>query len=397
MKDTEKQANDTAQSITILGGIADLLLGVLKIVVGSASASAALVADGIHSLSDLVTDVLVIVVLKISRHGPDQNHPWGHGRFETLATVILGTLLMAIGGVLAYESLIRLGDEQTQTPHWLALAVAALSLVVKEGFFQVSYQIGKRLNSQLLIANAWHSRTDALSSVVVFIGVAGSIWGLYWLDAVAAILVAGLLAKIGYSMAAEAVNELVDTALPPEEVAEFKKEICAIDGILNVHSLKTRKMASHTLLEMHLQVTPLLSASEGHYLGDQAVAALREKHPELRHIVFHIDTYNDEAEHKHAQQSPMTQLPSRAEIWRQLEAELLVLAPNLRPCLQMNLTYGKQVNIDLLLTPEVFISKEELDQLSQAITTQLKSAKNADWFGSLRLWQGLAALQNDTL
>ena len=171
---------DTAQlkaanKVTIIGALIDTLLGLLKIGVGLVSHSSALIADGIHSLSDLFTDLIVIVILRISHKGPDENHPWGHGYFETVGTALLGSILIAVAGAMAYDSTLNLlSNETLPIPEWPALAAALLSIILKEWIYQYTVRIGRKIGSDLLIANAWHSRTDAISSVVVFIGVC---WG----------------------------------------------------------------------------------------------------------------------------------------------------------------------------------------------------------------------------
>ena len=198
---------------------------------------------------------MVIAVLRLSHQAPDRNHPYGHGRFETVGTVALGVILIGVGALMAYETLVILFNaEHPPTPSWPALLVAALSVIGKEWIFQYTYRVGKQLKSDLIIANAWHSRTDAFSSVVVCVAVAGSLLGIWWLDGVAAIIVALFVGKIGWDLVARSVTELVDTALPEERVKELRETILSVAGIRSVHSFKSRQMGNQSLLEMHLQV-----------------------------------------------------------------------------------------------------------------------------------------------
>lgn len=295
MQDNLDSRRKEAERVTLIGSAVDLFLGVIKIAIGFLANSAALIADGVHSLSDLATDFMVIGILRISHQEPDKDHPWGHGRFETVGTTALGVILIGVGGVMAYELISTLfSGEEVPVPTWPALVVAGISILSKEWIFRYSLAIGKRLKSDLLIANAWHSRTDALSSIVVFIALVGAMLGWTWLDAVAAVAVAGLVANIGWGLVKKSLTELVDTALPEEQAVEFRAVVSEVEGIISVHDFKSRPMGSQIILEMHLQVAPHLSASEGHYLGDQAVCALTAAFPEISQVIFHIDTYNDE-------------------------------------------------------------------------------------------------------
>lgn len=285
-----------AERITLIGAIVDAVLGFSKIIVGMLAHSSALIADGIHSLSDLVTDAFVIVMLRISNQPADKEHPWGHGRFETLGTVILGSILIAVAGAMAFDSVKGLIQiENPALPEWPALVVAGLSILAKEAIYRYTMVIAERLNSELLKANAWHSRTDALSSIVVFIGVAGAMTGLIWLDALAAVLVAVIVAKIGWELMWSSLKQLVDTALPEEDVIKLTQTIMSIEGIVDVHSFKTRRMGSESVLELHIQVASHISASEGHFLGEKAMSELKKAHDHIGHVIFHIDTYDDEA------------------------------------------------------------------------------------------------------
>lgn len=307
-----------AEHVTLIGSAIDLLLGIVKIVIGVFAHSSALIADGVHSISDLLTDIIVIVVLRLSHQAPDRDHPWGHGRFETVATVALGVVLIGVGAFMAYESIENLMAGTTELPTWPALVAAAISIGCKEWIFRYTLHVGEKLKSDLLIANAWHSRTDALSSVIVCVAVIGAMFGVIWLDAVAAVLVAIMVAKVGWDLISRSVTELVDTALPEEQIKALRETVLEIDGIVSVHSFKSRQMGSQSLLEMHLQVAPRISASEGHYLGDIAVERLKSRFDNLLYIIFHIDTYNDQRYPDDA----LTQMPSRAEI-RQLLDEAL--------------------------------------------------------------------------
>ena len=371
----ELSQQQAAERVTLIGAVLDFILGIAKIVVGILSHSSALVVDGVHSLSDLITDGLVVVVLRISHKGPDEDHPWGHGRFETMGTVVLGCALIAVAGAMAYESIkLLFTDELPLTPEWHALIIAFLSILSKEWIFRYTLRIGQAIKSDLIIANAWHSRTDALSSIVVLVGVGGAMVGIWWLDALAALVVSAIVGKIGWEMTWDSIKELVDTALPEELVDQYRTEVMKVDGIINVHSFKSRKMAGQSQLEMHIQVPPTLSASEGHYIGDTAVCRLQSKFEDIGHIIFHIDTYDDE------QESVCKTLPLRSEIEPLLEAAIAQHLPDVSPC-RITLHYNDRVDIEVYF--------DNLNVPPASLAEHLRKAINSpDWLSNIRIWTG---------
>lgn len=388
MQEQLDERRKAAEKVTLIGSVVDLLLGVAKIVVGFFANSAALIADGVHSLSDLATDFLVIVVLRISHQAPDKNHPYGHGRFETVGTVALGVILIAVGATLAFELASKLFEGPAEAlPTWPALFVAGLSIISKEWIFRYSLKIGKELKSDLLIANAWHSRTDALSSVVVFVALIGAMLGVWWLDAVAAIAVAALIGKIGWDLVIKSLTELVDTALPEERVKELRAAVMEVEGIISVHGFKTRAMGNQAILEMHLQVASNLSASEGHYLGDQVVCVLQSRFDDIGHVIFHIDTYDDQPFHD--QSCPI--MPTRAEIRTLVDQALGNLTDQPKPY-EMSLYYRpNSVDVELKLSQELSAQLDDQsishEQLYQSLNEGLTKT---GWFRNLKVWHPAA-------
>lgn len=357
-----------ANKVTAIGAAVDAILGLLKIVFGTLSHSAALIADGIHSLSDLFTDLLVIIILKISGKGPDQEHPWGHGHFETVGTAILGSILIAVAGAMVYDSTLNLINNQTlQIPEWPALAVALLSIILKEWIYRYTLKIGQQIGSDLLIANAWHSRTDALSSIVVFIGVAGAMSGISWLDSAAAIAVAIMVAKIGWDLSWNSFQELVGTALPEDKLQLYKAQIMAVDGVISVHSFKSRAMGNKSLLEMHIQVAPYISASEGHLIGDTACAKLYAS-DDVGHIIYHIDTYDDEAIEAKPQHYL---LPLRNEIEPLIKGYLHRLSRDVEIDRLYIHYQNNQVELDILLSNHSKQVLERLNLNAESLTSEI--------------------------
>jgi len=304
------------RKVTLVGAVVDLLLGVAKVVVGVTAGSQALVADGIHSFSDLATDFLVLFAAKHAHREADTEHPYGHGRIETVATVVLGVALVLVAIGIGYDSVRRLLDQDLlMHPGWLALVVAAISVLSKEAIYHYTARAARRLRSKMLLANAWHSRSDAISSIIVVIGVLGSMAGYVYLDAVAAIAVGLMIVKIGWDLLWKSLQELIDSALDPEQVEAIRKTIVAVDGVRACHMLRTRHSGSDALVDVHILVDPALSVSEGHQIGEAVRWGLIKTVEEVSDVTVHIDPEDDELA------SSCAGLPLRDEILRRLERE----------------------------------------------------------------------------
>ncbi len=301
------------RKVTVVGGVLDFLLGVAKIFVGLINHSQALVVDGVHSLSDLATDFMVVFAAKHASAKADDDHPYGHGRFETVATVALGVALVGVGAGLGYDAANRLfHPERLLVPGWLSLLVATISIVSKEAIYHYTMRAAKRLRSNLLRANAWHSRSDAISSIIVVIGIAGAMAGLNYLDAIAAVGVAFMIAKIGWDLAWHAVRELVDTALDSERVAAIRETIESVTGVRDLHLLRTRRMGADALVDVHIQVDPRLSVSEGHQVSEAVRYRVIKEIDEVADVMVHIDPEDDE------NSQPCSHLPLRKELMTRL-------------------------------------------------------------------------------
>ena len=299
------------KKITLIGSVIDFLLGVVKIIVGYVGSSQALIADGIHSLSDLVTDFFVLYAAKHGSRDADEDHPYGHGRIETLFTVALGVALIAVAGGIAYDAINRLYEpDRLMHPGWLALLVAVVSIISKEIIYQYTMKVAIKLKSKLLKANAWHSRSDAISSVIVVIGVIGSMAGYNYLDALAAVGVALMIIKIGWDLVWESAQELVDTAIEPEKIEEIKAIISSIKDVKALHMLRTRRMGHSALVDVHVQVAPYISVSEGHQISEKVRLALIGSIDEVTDVMVHIDPEDDE------DITPCCSLPLRDEVMR---------------------------------------------------------------------------------
>lgn len=307
--------------VTLVGSVVDLFLGVIKIIVGWLAQSQALIADGIHSFSDLATDFVVIYAARHASREADAEHPYGHGRFETVATVGLGVSLVAVAVGLSIDAVIRMfNPNKLFHPGYWALVVAGVSIVGKEIIYHYSMRIARKYKSRMLKANAWHSRSDSISSLIVLVGVAGSMAGLEYLDAVAAIGVGYMIARIGWELVWHSIKELVDTALEPERREVIRKAILSVDGVYAMHVLRTRRMGAEALVDVHIQVDPYLSVSEAHYVSERVRKKLISDVDEVFDVMVHIDPENDEKFPLNLKLPPRTELmESLQKAWAHIE------------------------------------------------------------------------------
>jgi len=316
-------AQTEAVRITLIGMALDLALGLGKIVGGIMSASFALVADGVHSLTDAVTDIFVLVIARTAYAAPDRGHPYGHGRFEAVGTIVMGIVFFITAAVLLYDASQRLAAvDELVVPGLFGAIIAAISIASKEWIYRFTLATAERLNSSLLRANAWHSRSDALSSIAVLIGIVGGQFGVVWLDTLAAMFVALLIAKIGWDLCSESIRELVDTALPDQRRSEFEDCLKATPGVKGLTDLRSRLSGGKAIVEVHLVVDPRISVSEGHQIGASASARLRENFTDVGEVIPHIDPQGN-PDHDHPLDG--TAVPSRNEVeeiistrWREM-------------------------------------------------------------------------------
>lgn len=267
---------------------------VAQIAIGLLAHAQSLVADGFHSLSDLVADLMVLLANYHSRHPADESHPYGHHRIETAASLALGLLLAVTGAAILWSAGVRLQHlEELPQVAPLAMWTALASLAAKEGLFRYMLGIAEKLRSPMLVANAWHARSDAASSLVVAVGLGGSLLGYRFLDPVAAIIVGFMILRMGLKFTYEAMRELVDTALSDEEVERIRATLRSTSGVLGLHELRTRRMAHQVLADAHIQVDARISVSEGHRIAEMARRRVLAEHPEVLDVLVHVDAEED--------------------------------------------------------------------------------------------------------
>ncbi|MEB0140588.1 MULTISPECIES: cation diffusion facilitator family transporter [unclassified Undibacterium] len=269
----------------------NLVLTVAQICAGIFSKSQGLIADGVHSLSDLVADFVVLFANRHSQKDADTEHPYGHHRFETGASLALGLLLLAVGCGMLWAAFKKLEAPETIAQvHVLALWVAGVALVAKELLFRYMLAVAEKVKSSMLVANAWHARSDAASSLVVALGIIGNLAGYPLLDPIAAAIVGFMVAKMGWQFGWDALNDLMDRAADEEEVAAIRATLAQTPGVIDVHDVNTRKMGDMIVVDAHIEVNALITVEAGH---DIAVAArLRVmQHHRVLNLMTHIDPW----------------------------------------------------------------------------------------------------------
>ncbi|MDE6495133.1 MAG: cation diffusion facilitator family transporter [Duncaniella sp.] len=282
--------------VTLVGSAVNALLIIVKFVAGIAGRSSAMIADAIHSLSDFATDIVVLVFVRLAGRPKDSNHTYGHGKFETLATLIIGVALAAVGAGVLINGINLVIDSvngrELPRPTMLALAVAVLSILLKEGTYRYTVSKGKRLESQSVVANAWHHRSDAVSSIGTLIGIAGAMFlGEKWriLDPLAAIVVSFFIIKVGWAISRPCIDELLEKSLPKETVGEIARIITSVDGICELHNLRTRRIGNNIAIEAHVRMDGDMTLKEAHALATEAEKRLKGRFGQSTHIGLHME------------------------------------------------------------------------------------------------------------
>lgn len=287
---------DEIAKVTLAGSVVNLLLVGLKAVAGVAGHSAAMVSDAVHSLSDFVTDIVVLVFVRVSARPQDEGHDYGHGKFETLATLLIGLALAgaAVGIVVSGATKLAhwLQGEDLPSPGKIALWAALASIIVKELLFQYTRIKGRKLNSPALEANAWHHRSDALSSIGAAIGIGGAIiLGERWtvLDPLASIVVGAMLVKVAWDLLGPSFGELTESSLPADTEREMLQLISEVEGVEDPHNLRTRRIGSHIAAEVHIRLDGRQTLESAHEKASQVERRFKERFGKESHIIIHME------------------------------------------------------------------------------------------------------------
>lgn len=301
-----KRSDREAVRVTRLGLAVNLLLTVLKAAVGFLANSAAMVSDAGHSFSDLFSDIVTLWAVTFSRYPQDQSHPYGHGRFETLATLFVSIMLVGTGISVAYHGLFHL--DSRVVPGRLAIWMALFSILIKEALFQYSARVGRRQKNRLLLANAWHHRTDAISSIVALIGIAGATVGYPIMDPIAGIVVSGWIIKTGITIGYDAIKELADTRIEKEFLASVKNILDQTKGVVHYHEVRARRMGPHVLIDLHIEVPQKLSVSASHQIAERVRRIVLQEIPQVNEVLIHVDAEKDTNEDKHKLMRPHSEI-----------------------------------------------------------------------------------------
>lgn len=282
--------------VTLIGSVGNVALLTFKFIAGIVGNSSAMIADAVHSLSDFITDLIVLIFVKISAKPQDESHDYGHGKFETIATFVIGLALIAAATGIIVSGCLKLTSwlqgEQLEAPGWLALWAALISIVVKELLYRYTAFVGQRLNSQAVIANAWHHRSDALSSIGTTIGIGGAILlGQRWtvLDPLASIVVGALLIKVAVELLKTSIGELTECSLPEETESEIENIVKSFPGVYEPHNLRTRKIGNHIAIEMHIRMDGALSLHEAHEQASAIEHSLKQRFGAETHVTIHME------------------------------------------------------------------------------------------------------------
>lgn len=286
----------------------NVVLTTAQIVIGIFARSQALIADGIHSLSDIVSDFVVLAAARGSARAPDADHPYGHNRYENAASLFLGAILLVVGAGMLWRGIERLlHPEEIPEVHAIALGVAVLVLVCKEGLFRYMLRAAQRVRSAMLVANAWHARSDALSSLVVACGILGNLAGYRLLDPLAAALVGLMIGRTGWKFGWNALQDLIDRGVDDATMVTIRQHLLDTPGVRAIDMLRTRRMGDEIVVDVHVLVDARLSVSEGHYIAEQARAAVMNV-PQILDVLVHVDPESD------TKGTALQQWPARAAV-----------------------------------------------------------------------------------
>jgi cation diffusion facilitator family transporter len=286
--------NNPGVRIIAIGALANLVLAALKIAGGIFGRSTAMLADGIHSLSDLLTDGVVLFTHKIGQLPADENHPYGHGRAETIGATLVGAVIIIAGFGLAYESWKIISSGAFRTPLVSAAVAAVFSIIINEVLFRYTRTVGEEINSPSIVANAWHHRSDAISSVAALVGIGGAMAGYPIMDPIAAILVSIMILKVGYDISFRGLSDLMDTALNEAETRRIETMINNLPGVIQTHNLRTRRIGGEVFMDVHILVDHEASVTEGHHIAENVRRELIRAMDNVQDVLVHVDTEDDD-------------------------------------------------------------------------------------------------------
>lgn len=362
--------------VTLTGAAVNACLASLQILFGIVGKSQALLADGIHTLSDLSSDLVILFASGSAARAADEDHPYGHGRIETVASVLLGAMLVLVGLGIGFRGVESILDPVQQDPEAITLLFACLAIAAKESLYRYTLRAARKIHSSLLESNAWHHRSDALSSIVVVIGIATQLLGLPYMDALAAMIVAILIAWMGFKLGRNALYELIDTGLDLELVDEIKEVMRANSGVIGIHNLRSRSMGGLGYIDAHIEVDSDLTVSEAHYIAHRIEHRVKNQFPQIIDVQIHIDPLDDAVK-----ESVLSKLPDRERIESDLEQAWATIAQR-DQVQQLKLHYlDKLLEIDLVL-PASTSSPDQQEPVERLRTAALA----LDYIGKVNIY-----------
>ncbi len=371
-----EQRHKITRRVTLTGAAVNCVLAGLQITFGLLGKSQALLADGIHTLSDLSSDFIVLYASRRASKAADEDHPYGHGRIETLASMLLGAILAMVGVSIGIRGVGSIFNPASANPEAITIVFAGLAIVAKEGLYHYTVRAARDTHSSLLEANAWHHRSDALSSIVVVIGISAQLLGIAHMDAAAAIVVAGMISWMGFRLGRKALNELIDTGLDFELVEAMRRAMLANASVVGIHNLRTRSMGGLGYIDAHIEVDPGLTVSEAHYIAHKIEHQTKQQFPRIIDVQIHIDPLDDAIK-----ASMLARLPHRSIIEQDLQRAWAGVSERER-VVQTRLHYlGKLVEIDLVLPASMCIPSH-----AAGIARLQDKAAELDYIGNVNVY-----------
>jgi cation diffusion facilitator family transporter len=358
--------------VTLTGALVNSLLAISQISAGVLGHSQALLADGIHTLSDLASDFIILIAVGKAAIDADDNHPYGHGRIETLASVLLGGLLLLVGLGIGYKGILSIANPSSTNPEVMTVGFALLAIVSKEGLYRYTSIMARKIHSNLLESNAWHHRSDALSSLVVLIGISAQLLGLPHMDALAATVVALMISVMGVKLTLKAINELIDTALDPELIEQITNHIARTDCVKGLHTLRSRSMGGLGYVDAEILVDPRLTVSEAHYIAFDLEQTIKNSFSSIVDIQIHVDPL------KESDHDAVSNLPHRPEVTDELHRRL---QSNLyfTQILSIRLHYLEdRIEVEIILPVSLAATEYRQEVLKMITKTQ-----NTDYIGDV--------------
>ncbi|TDJ61642.1 MAG: cation transporter [Nitrospina sp.] len=366
--------NLTSREVTkviLVGAAWNLFLAVIKIAGGIFGKSAAMMADGVHSLSDLLTDGVVLFTYRIGQMPADENHPYGHGRAETIGATLIGSIIILAGLGLVFEAWQTISQGSENVPEVWAMAAAAVSILINEGLFHYTRSAGEKSHSPSLMANAWHHRSDAFSSIAALVGIGGAIAGVPIMDPLAAVVVAIMVGKVGYNIAFSGLSDLMDTGLSEKITREIESSIDNIPGVVRSHNLRTRKIGGEIMMDVHILVDRQASVTEGHTVAESVRRQLIKSFDNVRDVLVHVDTEDD------ADFEPLY-WTNREELQRQAEP-IIASLDGIKALTRLHTHhYNGEITLEVFVKLEDGMNTDQTRQVIHSLKSRLEDLDHVD-------------------